>query len=372
MQVERKLLDVTQREWSQKICRGATPVEQGDQVLLGSFDHRVYAVDRATGAPRWSFKTESHLNGSPVVGPDGHIYAVSRDLNMYVLDSAKGELIEKKEVGPTIGQPAVDSRGDAYVTTLPRVQAWRVGVDKPLWTFESEGMGMLSGPSLSPDEKTVYAPGSHGVLYALGTDDGHQQWAFKAGGFFSPAAVTADTVYVGSYDHKLYALDAKSGETRWACPTGGPVSCTPTLSPEGLAMFTSHDGKVYAVDARTGDLAWSRQMGDRLEVDPQMGPDGTVLIGAPDGQVHVLDRATGASRYTVSLEGGTAESIALSADGKHIFCSTQQGEMLSLVNRPVADIVQDEMDALERRPVGGIEQHPDHVVIDGVSIPRRN
>ena len=80
----RSLLDLSHRRWATKVSRGGTPTVQGDAVYLGSFDHRVYRFD-SRGEQQWAVKAASHLDASPTPGPDGTLYANSRDLHLDIL-----------------------------------------------------------------------------------------------------------------------------------------------------------------------------------------------------------------------------------------------------------------------------------------------
>jgi outer membrane protein assembly factor BamB len=71
-----------------------------DQVFFGSSaDHKVYAVDLASGDESWSFYTEGPVRFAPVVD-GGRVFAASDDGYLYCLDSATGQLLWKFRGGP--------------------------------------------------------------------------------------------------------------------------------------------------------------------------------------------------------------------------------------------------------------------------------
>lgn len=51
---------------------------------------RVYALDAATGSPRWEFATGGGGGSSPALGADGTVYFGSHDGNLYALRGASG------------------------------------------------------------------------------------------------------------------------------------------------------------------------------------------------------------------------------------------------------------------------------------------
>ncbi|MBL8793347.1 MAG: PQQ-binding-like beta-propeller repeat protein [Planctomycetia bacterium] len=85
----------------------ASPAVTEQFVLAGSRDRRIWAIDRKTGKEAWSFLTDKHVNGSPVVVGD-KVYGPSLDGKLYVLDLAKGTLLQDVKLGaPLSASPAV-------------------------------------------------------------------------------------------------------------------------------------------------------------------------------------------------------------------------------------------------------------------------
>ena len=59
-------------------------------VLIGSRDKSLHAIDRATGAGVWTFKTGGRIEGSPIVFTDGVIFG-STDGRLYGANLEGGE-----------------------------------------------------------------------------------------------------------------------------------------------------------------------------------------------------------------------------------------------------------------------------------------
>ena len=115
-------------------------------VYVGSFDHKLYALDPDTGAVRWSFATDAHIYGSPALadGPDGSttaIYITSADGSVYALDPA-GRLLWRYDTGDPI-------RSSPVLGRKPR------------------GSG-----------RVLYVGSSNGKLYALDAATGRRRWSF--------------------------------------------------------------------------------------------------------------------------------------------------------------------------------------------------
>ena len=54
-------------------------------VYVGSDDKNVYALDGATGAKKWEFKTGGGVRSSPAIGADGTLYIGSIDKKVYAI-----------------------------------------------------------------------------------------------------------------------------------------------------------------------------------------------------------------------------------------------------------------------------------------------
>lgn len=82
----------------------ATPAVSNGQVVFGSFDGCVYALDMETGVQRWRFETRGTPE-SPVI-VDGKVVAAA-DGTLYLLDLEKGSELWSHEVSDFITAPAV-------------------------------------------------------------------------------------------------------------------------------------------------------------------------------------------------------------------------------------------------------------------------
>jgi outer membrane protein assembly factor BamB len=115
-------------------------------VYVGSFDHKLYALDPDTGQPRWSFTTDAHIYSSPALadGPDGRtsaIYIASADGLVYALDPS-GRLL------------------------------WRYDTADPIRSSPVLGRKPRGGGRI------LYVGSSNGKLYALDAATGKRRWSF--------------------------------------------------------------------------------------------------------------------------------------------------------------------------------------------------
>jgi outer membrane protein assembly factor BamB len=102
-------LKTMKKLWTFEPAKRAQPfhssaaVSQG-LVVAGSRDQKVYAIDAATGAEKWSFQTAGHVDASPViVGDRVYVGCISEDGNFYVLDLKTGRKIQELELESPVG-----------------------------------------------------------------------------------------------------------------------------------------------------------------------------------------------------------------------------------------------------------------------------
>lgn len=218
----------------------------GTGIVWGTTEH-LRAVDAATCAARWTYGTVGVFRGGPTVAPDGTILAVEFSGTLHAVGSN----------GRSLWQAALGAEG-------------------------------IAAPAVGPDG-TIAVGSLAGLLHVFGPD-GSPRWTFETGGGIgAPALVTADAIYLGSYDFYVYALDL-TGQPLWdyAFGTDADVQCSTGLLPNGGLAFCSRDGNVYSVDAATGEESWRHETAGITYGGVAVGADGTIHVGVADGSVQAL------------------------------------------------------------------------------------
>jgi len=222
-------------------------------VYLASWNSRVYALDVATGALKWTFSAPRMFNASPAVGPDGTVYAGAYDGSVYALDGATG--LKK-------------------------------------WTFATRSL-VNEAPAVSASGDTLYVGGYDRTVYALAAKDGAVKWRTPVGAAASSPAVGKDgTVYVGA--DKVYALKPADGRQKWQFPTGYDAASPVTAGGDGTIYAQAQDetgrSQICAVDTRTGRQTWAFPLSERMAFPPLASED-RVYVGAD--QIYALRQSSG-------------------------------------------------------------------------------
>lgn len=208
----------------------SSPLLRNDTLYIGSWDHKVHAIDARTGRQKWAFEADNEVNTSAAYWR-GTIYIASDGGTLYALDAGSGRLRWSVQSNASFG-----SREFWYAT--PTIAYGR-----------------------------VYIGNTDGTMYVYGAKSGKLLWARPLGSYIYGAAGVSDRkVFVGTYDGKFYALDAATGDTVWQIEAGGAVHAAPTVM----------DGLVY--------YAICSSCGSEAQRSVARGPDSTYAVRARDGK----------------------------------------------------------------------------------------
>jgi len=261
--------------------RGAvvsSPVVAGDSVYVGSADHQLYALDRASGTVRWKFPTKGRVSSSPAVA-GGLVYVASYDGRLYAVDAATGQ---------------------------------------QRWSFATEG------------ERRFAAPHLHG------SEPRDEVMPDVFDFYLSSPAVAGGIVYFGSGDRHVYALDAADGTLRWKVATKEVVHASPAVA-DGLVVVGDWDSTLLALDAASGAERWRFQAGRDDKIHNQQGfqsspaiADGTVYVGCRDSHLYALDLRTGTPRWNYSTGASWVITSPAVRDGKVYFATSDSGLFIAV------------------------------------------
>ena len=250
-------------------------------VYAGSYDHRVYALNAATGAKLWSHRTGGAIMSSPAVA-DGVVY-IGGGAHIYALNAKTGAKLWSYSTGPA----AHSFTGHGVKSAFP-------------------GYDVYSSPAVS--HGVVYAGSANTTIYALNVKTGALLWRYQAGApiMQGSPAVANGVVYAASYD-SLYALNAASGALLWSSGSAWGNS-SPAVA-HGVVYAGSFDDSVYAFDAVTGAQRWSYPTGDQIFSSSPAVANGVVYIGSTDGNVYALGAGTGAKLWSYPIGSEAAPVV---------------------------------------------------------------
>lgn len=257
-------------------------------------------------ASEWSFNAGKLLEFSPVLHED-RLFIVDKDSLVIALDSEKGKVIWKHDVGALSAASPAYADGRLFVVTLEpgNVQALDPRNGKRLWERDL-GARSETSPVIYGD--TVIVGNESGTVFALDVKSGETKWSVdSAGAVKGGVALDEGIVYFGNYAGEVFAIRASNGDVKWQTGTlggsfgrTGRIYSTPAVG-YGRVYVGSIDSRIYSFDADTGALAWSQSTGAEVYSGPALAEVGdgpaTIYIGSADKSLYALDARTGAVRW---------------------------------------------------------------------------
>ena len=260
----------------------------GDLIVSGGISRKVKALDRHTGSEMWSFETEKLIQATPLIVGDSVYIATYQAV--YALDLNSGSLVWEVETGTEdayMGAPA-HKAGVIYTTGEKLLLALDAETGKELWRAEKEEQFL----GLAVAHGSVYVGNWNKTFYAFDDTTGEERWKFQGEReLWSPPAVKEDTVYVGNLD-TFCALNAQTGELRWSFKSDGGFISEPLIAEDVVYISdANHETKhgvhhLYAFDAATGEKLWEYQITSTILTAPALGENAIYITST--GEVFAL------------------------------------------------------------------------------------
>jgi outer membrane protein assembly factor BamB len=273
----------------------SSPALAADAVYFGSGDGNVYALDAATGTPRWKYHTGNVVHASPAVA-GGSVYVGSWDSYFYALDAKSGALRWRFKTGEDaaisnqvgIQSSAVVADGTVYFGCRDsNLYALDAATGAKRWAYPTSGSWVISSPVVEGG-KVYFATSDSALILAADAKSGAPVFsvAFKHWPFFSSPALAHGYLYIGSHAGRVMALELASGKLAWtfqteASKTNGPALTKPDGTPNYGAAFTD----LFYDDLITG-VARMMSVGAVLS-SPVIDGD-TLYVGSWDGQLYAI------------------------------------------------------------------------------------
>ena len=330
----------------------STPAVSGGMVFAGSNNGNVYAIDRASGAQRWVFRTGTTEERafqffSTARAEGGRVYIGAADRNLYCLDALTGSLIWKAAVSDWVRSRPVVAGGAVYAASMDgRLHAFGAN-GKKLWEssvsshqiladLEASAAGILVSSNdlflSSIDPGTGRLRWRHSLLEAATIDGQRIPADVISGGadYQSPPSAVAGLVYVGSPNRFVYAVRADTGKEVWRFETSGQVSGQPIVA-GGRVYFGQQGGdkNFYCVDAHTGRPVWKKPLGWAWASAGYR--DGTLYIGTVEGEIHGVRASDGERLWTHPTNGGVYPALATDEDS--VYTGSWDGHYFALDRR---------------------------------------
>ena len=271
------------------------PVVDGPNLYFSSYSGGVFALDKATGRPKWRMKDEINGNVTGGVAVGGNFLAFgTTDDHLYV--------VNKNDKSPAPNWPAGGMK-----------------LDEGIWAT----------PIIKGD--ILYVATMGGVVRAFHLADGSDAWAKpfnSSGAIVDMAFLGDDTLFAASLNKHAYLLNPADGTSRGDFTASDWLWSQPAYDPQShMAYFGDFSGMLYAVDiTQTGALkaSWEVSLGaDRVKSAPAI-VDNVLVVADRQPTVHFLDRQqSGKELNKVPVTGaGTIRADVVAHEGNAYIVTT--------------------------------------------------
>ncbi len=199
--------------------------------------------------------------------------------------------------------------------------------------FQSLGSYLSDAPVLV--DGSLYVATGNGEVHQIDPANGAILWSTPEAvtNASGPPMVTADTVFVMTYDASVVAIDRTSGEQRWRKPgedeTGWSLD-DEDVTPEnarcfghdpasGILIMGGGNGMVLGIADADGTLRWARDLGAPVFAGPVV-LDGIAYVNTMAGELHAIRAKDGGDIWEISTAKekdtgeGTDEAVEDPAD----------------------------------------------------------
>lgn len=304
----------------------------GHDVFVADRYGNLYALDLATGKPRWTYATNRKEGGfvaAPLVVA-GTVFLGDVKNIFHAVDAATGAKKWTVDIGAPIhggansdGQRVVfgSGKGPLYCYTLEGKQLWTArtedrinsalaidhgivyvaGCDRKLHKFS-----LADGKDLGKVRFGHVAPGSAviaGDLALVGLDKGQvvcydkatlkQKWRYdevdERAMVYATPAVSDGLAIVGARDSNIHAIDLATGKRKWLAATRGEVDASAVICGP-IAYVGSRDKHFYALDVATGKKLWDYEAAGPVNA-PAAAAHGVIVVGDMKGNLYCFEAA---------------------------------------------------------------------------------
>ncbi len=264
----------------------ATPMLTPDgQLIVGSFDHKLYSLNPKSGAQNWLFDQARDRWIGGVLATNDAIYAINADYNLYAL-TFTGTLkwVSPFQADQAIWGSPVSDGTNVYFGTLGRhVYAVNTQTGRQTWMQTVDG-AILGSPVLGPNN-SLYVGTYNGVLVSLNTRDGSIIKQEPASSWiWSGPAQDGTNVYVGDANGTFYAYPITGTGKPWTQQFNGAIVGSPLVSGSTIVVGTEA-GNVYFMD-NTGQNVRPFSVSGKIYATPVAA--GTLVLVAPTGGDNLL------------------------------------------------------------------------------------
>ena len=283
-------LETGQKKWEFKSEIGfvTSPAVKKGRIYIGDIDGIFYCIGE-DGKEIWRFQTQGEIDSSANFYKD-NVLVGSQDACLYALNQETGAIAWKYESQDQIrcsatvaGNRAFVAGCDGYFHVVNLDNGQEVGK-----TDIRSPTG--STPAASGDR--VFFGNEQGDFFAVNWKEIRNEWMFGDGldltSIRGCAAVRDGQVIFAARNRTVYSLDQKTGKQNWSLRLQGKVDSSPVIVGE-LVLVASGDGRLYAITFKDGKIVWEQEFNGGFISSPAVA-FGRLVIATDRGVVYCLGK----------------------------------------------------------------------------------
>ncbi|MEU6405210.1 PQQ-binding-like beta-propeller repeat protein [Streptomyces sp. NPDC046985] len=283
----------------------------------------VWALDTATGKPRWTFNTvkDGYLWGHPEINSGGGLWYPP------AVDGRGRVFLSVANPAPTPGTPDYPNGSsrpgpNLYTGSLVALDGrtgkllwYRQALPHDIRDYDLQDSAIVTAvPIHGVRTEIVIVAGKMGKVFAYRADDGQPLWTRPVGRHQNdegPLPEKPVTIYPGVLGGVETPMAAARGTVfvPW-------VDLPSEMSASGGMSYPGTDqgrGGLAAIDTRTGGVRWQRRL-PQMALGAATVANDTVITSSFDGRLFAFDTRTGRTLWTATAPAGVNAPPAVSGD----------------------------------------------------------
>jgi len=226
----------------------------GDTLLVHNSENVVTLMESSSGANRWSNDLADRLTRFVGNVRRGNRLYCSSDNELYVLDHATGEILDRQSLDLVVDtKPVIASNVAVYGTSIGQALGHSLVTRLKAWAYQLEG-SISARPTRIGNLVGVVSQGGSAIVLDPQTGSSMTRARIYDGLENRPVS-SDDAMFVASLDQSIYAISARGGDIIWRYRTEYPIRSQPVYHDGVLYCTVPREGFV-AFDSATGDVLW--------------------------------------------------------------------------------------------------------------------
>ncbi len=265
----------------------STPVYCAGEIVVGSRDGNLYALNAETGKRSWVYLDADWIQGDPGVAEERGLIFIplcyglfKRQGKVVALKASTGEKVWEFAVAAPLGGGISYSKQHQAIyfgTDDGQFYALEASTGRVLWSIETK-VKARGYPTVGEHEELIYFSGvplrigddERAYFYGFRTTTGAEHFVFQdfLFGSFATPALHNGVIYITAIDKHLYALSSQTGALLWKTSLGARSFASPRILPQGtgdtLLSVGANNGRLNFINITNGRVVGTLYLNERI------------------------------------------------------------------------------------------------------------